>query len=70
LHAKGSVDGHIAALVQLGVLTHEHDGYRLARRHPLTAPLRRLLAVIAAIEDGELQRPPVAGAQRSTQETR
>ncbi len=71
LHAKGSVDVHIAALVQLGMLTHAHDGYRLTRRHPLVAPLRRLLTVIASVEDADLQRPPVSGgAQRSTQETR
>lgn len=71
LHAKGSVDVHLAALVQLGLLTRHHDGYRLMREHPLVKPLRRVLDVVALLEDVELARPPASGeVQRSTHETR
>lgn len=72
LHAKGSVDVHIRALVQLGVLVEENGRYRLDAPHPLVQPLRELLAVIASVEDAELNRVPEGreGPQRRTQDTR
>jgi hypothetical protein len=71
LHAKGSVDVHIAALVQIGMLSRVRGSYGLVPGHPLIAPLGRLLSIVDALEDAELQRPPLgADAQRSTQETR
>lgn len=57
LHMKGSVDVHVRALVQLGVLTEDLSRYRLSRRHPLIQPLRRLLAVVESIEDADVERP-------------
>lgn len=59
LHAKGSVDVHVCALVQLGVLVEDAGRYRLSRGHSLVQPLRRLLAVVASIEDADMVRPPV-----------
>jgi hypothetical protein len=71
LHAKGSVDVHIAALVQIGVLAHQQGTYRLVTDHPLVEPLHRLLAVVASLDDAELVRPPLSSdGQRRTQETR
>lgn len=58
LHAKGSVDVHIKALVQLGVLREDALSYRLVRGHPLIKPLRQVLTVLETIEDTELERPP------------
>lgn len=59
LHAKGSVDVHVRALVQIGVLS-EHDRvYTLVARHPLVRPLRRLLEVVGTIQDGDVNRPPL-----------
>jgi hypothetical protein len=58
LHAKGSVDVHVKALVQLGVLTEKSLCYRVVRAHPLVKPLRDLLAVLEEIQDAELKRPP------------
>lgn len=57
LHAKGSVDVHVRALVQIGVLSERDRVYTLVARHPLVRPLRRLLDVVATIEDGEVDRP-------------
>jgi hypothetical protein len=59
LHAKGSVDVHVKALVQLGVLVEESGRYRLSARHALVPPLRRLLAAVASVEDAEVERPPL-----------
>ncbi|MGO9791258.1 MAG: hypothetical protein ACLP8S_17710 [Solirubrobacteraceae bacterium] len=58
LHAKGSVDVHVKALVQLGVLSEDGLSYRLVRDHPLIKPLRQVLAELETIEDTELKRPP------------
>ncbi len=58
LHAKGSVDVHLKALLQLGVLSEENLSYRLVRDHPLVEPLRDVLAALETIEDTELKRPP------------
>lgn len=58
LHAKGSVDVHVKALVQLGVLSESGSSYRLVRDHPLIKPLRQVLAALETIEDAELERPP------------
>jgi hypothetical protein len=58
LHAKGSVDVHVKALVQLGVLRKEGRHYMLVGGHPLVAPLRMLLAVMGTFDDAELERPP------------
>ncbi len=58
LHAKGSVDVHVKALVQLGVLSDDGLSYRLVRDHPLIKPLRQVLAALETIEDTELKRPP------------
>lgn len=58
LHAKGSVDVHVKALVQLGVLSEDSLSYRLVRGHPLIKPLRQVLGVLETIEDAELKRPP------------
>jgi hypothetical protein len=59
LHLKGSVDVHVRALVQLGLLTEDANRYRLSRRHALVQPLRRLLAVVGSIEDADVERPPL-----------
>jgi hypothetical protein len=59
LHAKGSVDVHVSALVQLGVLVEDSGRYQLRARHELVRPLRRLLAVVASVEDAEIDRPPL-----------
>jgi|GEM_PF-5531355 hypothetical protein len=58
LHAKGSVDVHIKALVQLGVLSEDGLSYRLVQDHPLIEPLRQVLSTLECIEDTELRRPP------------
>ncbi len=58
LHAKGSVDVHVKALVQLGVLREESLSYRVVRGHPLVKPLSQVLATLETIEDAELKRPP------------
>jgi hypothetical protein len=58
LHTKGSVDVHVKALVQLGVLSEESLSYRVVPAHPLIEPLRDLLAVLEEIQDAELKRPP------------
>jgi hypothetical protein len=60
LHAKGSVDIHVSALLQLGILTQAGLVYRLVPDHPLIEPLRRVLVVLEAIEDAELKHRPFA----------
>jgi hypothetical protein len=59
LHAKGSVDVHVRALVQIGMLGEERKLYRLVQSHPLVVPLRALLMAVAAIEDTDIRRPPL-----------
>jgi hypothetical protein len=61
LHAKGSVDVHLMALVQLGVLSQDGLSYRLVQSHGLIKPLRQVLAALETIEDIELERPPRPG---------
>lgn len=58
LHAKGSVDVHVKALVQLGMLSESGLSYRLVSAHPLIEPLQNVLAALDAVEDAELKRPP------------
>lgn len=58
LHAKGSVDVHVKALVQLGVLSEKGLCYRLVPAHPLIKPLRDVLVALEKIQDAELKRPP------------
>jgi hypothetical protein len=57
LHAKGSVDVHLLALVQLGVLVRSGGDYELVPRHPLVRPLRLVVEALAAVEDRALERP-------------
>jgi hypothetical protein len=57
LETKGSVDEHLSALIQLGVVTERSARYRLTTKHPLVAPLRGLLQAIAQIPDTPLKRP-------------
>jgi hypothetical protein len=71
LHPKGSVDVHIAALMQIGVLARTGTNYGLVADHPLIRPLGRVLAVLSSLDDALLQRPSVVGdGYRKTQETR
>jgi hypothetical protein len=58
LGAKGSVDEHLLALVQLRVLTSEGRRYQLERSSPLVKPLHDLLSVIEQVPDEEIRRPP------------
>jgi hypothetical protein len=58
VHAKGSVDEHVRALVQLGLLNEVNGRFRLAQRHPLVKPLGSVLAALSSIQDAELERPP------------
>ena len=60
LHLKGSVDIHITALVQLGVLVESGNSYVVEPNNPLVEPLRQLVELIAAVEDAKLKRPPPA----------
>ena len=60
LHTKGSVDIHVVALLQLGVIVESADGYIVNHSSPLVRPLREVIELIAAVEEAELDRPPVS----------
>lgn len=64
LHVKGSVDVHIVALLQLGILDESGDRYFIDRGSPLVPPLRTLVEALAAIDDAKLKRPPLVGDSR------
>jgi hypothetical protein len=59
LHPKGSVDVHIAALRQLGLIRSSGSGYALVPESPLARPLRRLLRELGSLEDAPVEKPPL-----------
>lgn len=58
LHAKGSVDVHLAALCQLRLLCRRGGVYRLRERSPLLEPLRSLLAELERLPAVPVKKPP------------
>lgn len=57
LHSKGSVDEHVAAMVQLGLLARDGLTLRLVGDSPLADPLRQLLGVLDQLPDEPIDRP-------------
>ena len=58
LSAKGSVDVHLAALAQLGVVKRSGAFYSVAPDCPLVRPLRTLLTELAALPADPVRKPP------------
>jgi hypothetical protein len=56
-HAKGGLDEHLLALVQLGVLVRADASYELSPESDLVGPLSSLLDALEAIPDDDLARP-------------
>lgn len=54
---KGSINDHLAALVQLGVLWRRGALYYPQRHQPLFRALAGLLAALASVRDVKLKRP-------------
>jgi hypothetical protein len=61
LHPKGSVDVHLAALVQLGIVAESDGSYVVDGDSPLVAPLRQIVELVASLEDAKLNRPTPSG---------
>src|SRR4051812_2259032 len=59
LHPKGSVDVHVAALRQLGLVSGDNEGYTLVAESPLTRPLRALLRELDSLADSPVDKPPL-----------
>jgi hypothetical protein len=59
LHPKGSVDVHVAALRQLGLVTGSGAGYAVVSTSPLTRPLRALLRELDSLADAPVDKPPL-----------
>ena len=58
LHPKGSVDVHLAALRQLGLITRSGNEYRLVDESPLARPLRAVLRALEALPETPVDKPP------------
>jgi hypothetical protein len=59
LHPKGSVDVHVAALRQLGLVTGNGDGFVLVPTSPLARPLKTLLDELDSLADAPVDKPPL-----------
>ena len=59
LHPKGSVDVHVAALRQLGLVTGSGEGYVLVPTSPLVRPLKTLLGELDRLADAPVDKPPL-----------
>ena len=59
LHPKGSVDVHVAALRQLGLVTGSGQGYAIVPESPLVRPLRALLRELDSVADAPVDKPPL-----------
>jgi hypothetical protein len=57
LERKGSVDEHLAALVELGVLRQQERHYQLDPSSPLAGPLEDLVNALAGVPDRVFERP-------------
>lgn len=57
LTPKGTVDGHLAALQQAGLVRRDASGYRADVTSPLASPLRALLSALEALPDDPVERP-------------
>src|SRR5207302_1314543 len=53
LHKKGSVDEHLAVLVQLDLVDVSSGRYRVNTKSPLLPPLRKLLRELDRVPDDE-----------------
>jgi hypothetical protein len=59
LHPKGSVDVHVAALRQLGLVTGSGEGYVLVPTSPLARPLKLVLRELESLADAPVDKPPL-----------
>jgi hypothetical protein len=59
LHPKGSVDVHVAALLQLGLVRRSGGRYVLVPESPLTRPLRALLRELEGVPNAPVDKPPL-----------
>lgn len=59
LHPKGSVDVHVAALRQLGLVTGSREGYTLVPESPLARPLKVLLRELDSLAHAPVDKPPL-----------
>jgi hypothetical protein len=59
LHPKGSVDVHLAALRQLGLIRRSGAVYTLVPDSPLARPLRALMRELEELPDAPVDKPPV-----------
>jgi len=57
LTTKGTVDEHLAALQQAGLVAHDARGYWADGTSPLFGPLRSLMIALEAVPDEPVQRP-------------
>jgi hypothetical protein len=59
LHPKGSVDVHVAALRQLGLIKRVGARYMLVAESPLARPLKAVLQQLDGLEDAPVDKPPL-----------